>query len=158
MDPLMGLVVGWTLVVAFVILLGGTVLSVFGLVKFADKSQQKKLFQVLLVESVASIGGLAFGGARLDVSGVSEHLKTEGNNEAIAGILLDKLGTEGNTAPSITKEDAQNLVERVKVPKGGWTSPFKTQLEEHVKRLGPGIIKPQAAKELRPLLTPMKKG
>lgn len=44
------LIIAYTLVGAFCVTAIATVLSLFGIVKFADKSQQKTLFSVLIVE------------------------------------------------------------------------------------------------------------
>ena len=87
MNPMMQLAVGWILVGAFAFTVLLSCLSLPGWVKFADKSQQKKLFGTVIVQLVVTAGANAVGVVRLDPEPVKQEIKsegkTEGNNEAL---------------------------------------------------------------------------
>ena len=87
MDPMMKLVVGWALVGAFVFTLAVTCMSLVGWIRFADKAQQRRLFQVLIVELVAGVAANAFGGIRLDTGPVKRSLRDQGANVALMEVF-----------------------------------------------------------------------
>ena len=78
MDPLMQLVVGWTLVGGFVFTVVVTLLSLVGVVKFADPRQQRALFGALVLELIVGVGGQAVGAWRFDARAVAADVHAEG--------------------------------------------------------------------------------
>lgn len=78
MDPLMQLVVGWTLVGGFVFTVVVTLLSLVGVVKFADPRQQRALFGALVLELIVGVGGQAVGAWRFDARAVGADVYAEG--------------------------------------------------------------------------------
>jgi len=75
MDPLMKMVVGWTLVGGFVFTMVVTCLSLVGWVKFANPSQQKQLFAALVLELAVGVGGAALDMLRFDVADVGREVR-----------------------------------------------------------------------------------
>lgn len=56
MDDVMKLVVGWTIVGAFLFTTVITCLSMVGVIRFADASQQRRLFALLILQIVVGVG------------------------------------------------------------------------------------------------------
>jgi hypothetical protein len=152
MNGMMQLVVGWTLVGAFAFTVAMTCLSLPGWIKFADRSQQRKLFATVIVELVVVFGANAVGITRLDPTPVSDALKTEGGNTAVVGILGEMLGTDPASPPHVTREQAEALVGRLKVENDAELRSVKADFQKKVQALPKGTLTPEAIHELRPFL------
>lgn len=85
MTPMMSLVVGWTLVGAFVFTIVITCLSLIGVVKFTNPKQQQRLFHVVILELVLGVAGQATSVLQFDPRPVASDLKSEGRNDYVFG-------------------------------------------------------------------------
>jgi hypothetical protein len=149
----MKLVVGWTIVGAFVFTMVVTLLSLVGWVKFADKSQQKKLFATLIVGVVVAAGGGLVSGARLDPKPVAQALREEGASEALVSVANEMLGSPSAPAIHLDKAALSRVVEKIRVPPDSTLGPGIEELRLRVNALPDGLISPEAARELRELPT-----
>jgi hypothetical protein len=140
-------VVAWTIVGAFVFTVLITCLSLVGWVRFADRAQQQKLFQVLIVEVGGGVAAQVTGAAQFNPAAVSDDLKAQGANEAYAGTLDDLLAGAGDAEPTLSRETAEKLVERIDTKRHPRLAP--EDLRNSLRRLPSGPIAPAAAKELR---------
>lgn len=103
MTETMQLVVGWTIVGAFVFTVTMTCGSMVGWVRFADRNQQRKLFSAVIVEIVLAVGTSATNVARFDPSAVRNDLLDKGNNKAILDLLDDGTKAQPGSQPKLTK-------------------------------------------------------
>ena len=76
------LIIAYTLVGAFVFTVIVTLLSMVGWIKFADKSQQTKLFSILIVELIIGVLGFFFNFLNYSPSGVQEQIQEEIRNDS----------------------------------------------------------------------------
>ena len=96
MDPMMQLVVGWTLVGGFVFTVIVTCLSLIGVVKFADPKQQGMLFKALVLQLVVGVGGKFAGALRFDAAAVGADVYAEGTlngGAAVSEALIASMPT-----------------------------------------------------------------
>jgi hypothetical protein len=148
MDSLMTLVVGWTLVGAFVFTVVITCLSLVGWMKFADKKQQSKLFQVLVVELVLGGAAKALGLANFNPVEVGSDLKRQGANAAITETLNTALaGTTDDKG--LDRDTAQALVERIDAGGDSSVAAAKAELADRIRAMPPGRIAPAGAQSIR---------
>lgn len=157
MDESMKLVLGWTIVVAFVFTTAITCMSLIGWVTFAHKKQQYGLYSALIVELVVGSAGGATKAMRLDASAVSEELKTEGANQEISSVISDAVGGASG-APVADKEQLTKLVERIRVKPGTVAAQKKEDLRAAVFKLPAGALKASDVGAIRraDLLAPQK--
>ncbi len=156
MDELMQLVVGWTLVGAFVFTVIITSLSLVGWVRFADKSQQKRLFHALVIEMVLGLGSGVTGASRFNPGPVGDGLRADGANEAVTEILEDMLSPAADGVPRGTKEQAESLVDRLRVDRDPRLMEVQRDLRQRIRSLPDGRLRPEDARELRPLIAPAR--
>lgn len=76
MSEAMKLVLGWMLVGAFGFTTVVTCLSLVGWIRFADKSQQRKLFYALIVQLVVGAGATLFDQTRFDPTEVETTIRS----------------------------------------------------------------------------------
>jgi len=149
MDESMKLVIGWTIVVAFVFTTGITCMSLVGWVRFAHKKQQYGLYSALILEVVVGGAGGATKSVRLDPKEVSAELKDQGASEELLGIISDAVQAPAGEAPAIDRDQLGRLVERIRVPAGSADAKKKDDLREAVKRLPAGRLKPTDVEMIR---------
>lgn len=144
----MKLVVGWTLVGGFVFTVFVTCLSLVGWIKFADPQQQKKLFQILIVELVIGLGAKFLGGVTFDPKTVSAEIERKGSNAAIETTIVDLIdaGARGDT--SVDKAQLERLHERIQVEPGEPDAQRTGELRQVIQRLPEGRVSTAAAKEM----------
>ena len=150
MDPMMMLVVGWTLVGGFVFTMIVTCLSLVGWIRFADKSQQKKLFLVLIAELVVGVGAKALDLAAIDPqpqvakieAKASEAGHAQGTLDA-ANALLDP------SAPPVGREQLKAVVDGLRPAPGVVTTAEIEQLKLRVDALPVGAVKSEDAAAIR---------
>jgi hypothetical protein len=143
MDPMMMLVVGWTLVGGFVFTVIVTCLSLVGWIRFADKSQQKKLFLVLIVELVLGVGAKALGKVTLNATGVENAIADEGKKAGRTEGALDVTRTllEPGAAP-LQREQLTAIVDRLQPTPGVLTSQEIDNFKARVQSLPTGAVNP----------------
>jgi hypothetical protein len=151
MDESMKLVLGWTLVVAFVFITGATCGSLVGWVKFANKKQQQGLYSALILDVVVAVGGSVTGNLRLDPKQVSAELRSEGGVDAVSGVVNEALGGSSGAAPTLDKEQLARIVEHIAVVPGTQTARDQAELRGAISRLPAGRISTEKAGELRNL-------
>jgi hypothetical protein len=158
MDDLMKLVIGWTLVGAFVFTVAMTCLSLVGWIKFAEKKQQQRLFQIVIVELVVGAGAGLSGFARYNPAPVKSEIRQAGVNEAAIGSLNELLTTDATAAPTITKKQAETLVGMVRARPGTALAVERDALQQKISALPAGAISPQDATAVRalPVFTTVK--
>jgi len=145
----MALVIGWTIVGAFLFTTVITCLSLIGWVKFADAKQQRKLFSALIIEVVVAAGGKAVGGVQLDPSPVEASIKSDGKAEADLETAGDMLESSPEHGALPDKERLGRLIGRIRVKPG---TPQESQLRElktEFATLPAGVITVDRAKTLR---------
>ncbi|MCI0631228.1 MAG: hypothetical protein L0Y44_11315 [Phycisphaerales bacterium] len=147
MDPMMAFVVGWTLVCAFVFTVIVTCLSLVGWAKFTDPKQQRKLFQVLVVEIVVGVGAKLLDVASFSPSTTKAQVASVGANRALQGLLAESLNQK-----SLTREQATFIIDRIEAPQGSKLADEKRQLQEEITRLPAGTITPEAATKISPMI------
>jgi hypothetical protein len=86
---IMQLAIGYTLVGAFIFTVVVTLLSLVGWIKFADNSQQKKLFYSLIVELVIGCLTFFFNFIKLNTVAVSSQVE----NNSLARPVEEKVDT-----------------------------------------------------------------
>jgi hypothetical protein len=143
MDPLMSLVVGWTLVGAFVFTVIITCLSLVGWVQFADKKQQRALFTAVIIELVLVFGAQLVGVARYQPEPVRKSLKAEGGLEAVGQLLTPAPGV-----PPVTKSQLQGIVDRIEVEPTPAQSGWKRELTTQIQALPAGAVSPESAQRI----------
>jgi hypothetical protein len=148
MTEMMGLVIGWTIVGGFVFTMIITLLSLVGWIKFADRSQQKKLFSTLIVGVVVAAGAGLVGGAKLDFKSVENNLHQEGETKGKLDVVHHFLGSPA-AAAVLDKAMLSELVDRIE-PKAGTQQELQVrELRQKVDALPSGKLSPDAAKTLR---------
>jgi hypothetical protein len=154
MDDLMKLVIGWTFVGAFVFTVITTCLSLVGWVKFADRKQQQRLFQVVIIELVVGAAAQVAGVARFNPAPVKNDLRQAGANEATTETLKELLAPEADGSSRITKKQAAALVDRIKPRLGTDLAAQKEALRAKVTSMPEGTLSARDASEIRthPLL------
>lgn len=125
MTDMMKLVIGWTIVGAFVFTTMITCLSLVGWLAFKVAAQQKKLFQALIVEVVVLAGASVLGGVRLDPRPVAKNLRADGANEALVDVTRQLLASD-RADVAVDKEVLKSLVARIQ-PRAG--TPEAEQVE-----------------------------
>jgi len=135
MDALMQLVVGWPLVGAFVFTVVVTCLSLVGWVRFMDPGQQKKLFQVVVVELLVGAGGLASGALRLDPGAVGSEVWSDGRLAGAAEAVDRMVGECAvDRVADPAREAAVRAVEEVELPRGSPAAARRGQLFGELRR------------------------
>jgi hypothetical protein len=143
-DDMMKLVIGWTIVGAFLFTTIITCLSLVGWVKFADAKQQKKLFGALILEVVVGAGAAVAGGVNLDVEGTRKNTQSE----ALVDVARDILGDAKPSAP-VDKERLGMIVNRIQFKPGSQREEQVNALRLEIQKLPTGPIAPDKAKTLR---------
>ena len=147
MDEAMKLVIGWTVVVAFVFTTGVTCASLVGWIEFKHRRQQQGLYVALILQVVVGAAGGLGGLARLNPEGVREDLVREGRNGLLidfANEALDRAGTTGTS-----KADVLKLVGRIEGRPGSAALEGRDRLIEDLRRLPEGPILREDASRLR---------
>lgn len=147
MTAMMTLVVGWTLVGAFAFTVAVTCFSLVGWVRFADPAQQKRLFQVLVVEVVVAVGARFAGAARFDPAPVEKSIRKAGANEELRATVGDLLRARDGE-PVATREALEALVERID-PMDRAQVEAKRDLQTRIRALPQGVLKPSDVDTLR---------
>lgn len=149
MDPMMMLVVGWTLVGGFVFTTIVTCLSLVGVIKFADKKQQQKLFAVLVVELLVGVGAKVLGAATLDQAGVAHTIGETGRNAGIAEVVsvLAEPTTAG--APTIDRAQLDTVANLFRPVPGTVMAKDISDLRAKIQQLPAGTVKHEDVKTLK---------
>lgn len=111
MDPMMQLVIGWTLVGGFVFTVIATCLSMVGVVKFANPKQQGLLFKALVLQLLVGVGGKVSGAWRFDAGGVGAEVHAEGKLEG--GAEVGEALLESQASPEAVEASRAALIEAV---------------------------------------------
>ncbi|MBL8862424.1 MAG: hypothetical protein JNK02_10485 [Planctomycetes bacterium] len=148
MDPMMMLVVGWTLVGGFVFTMVVTLLSLVGLVRFADRRQQQKLFAVLLVELVLGVGAKALGAVRFDAAEVAHVVSDAGRNAAIVDVVR-VLTEPAPGAATVDREQVDAVAGLLRPVPGDTTAADIAALRAQIRALPAGELRPDAANSLQ---------
>ncbi|HEX3555116.1 MAG TPA: hypothetical protein VIA62_17980 [Thermoanaerobaculia bacterium] len=132
------LIIGYTLVGAFVFTVIVTCLSLVGVVRFASQNQQKRLFQVLIVELVVGALGIFFQLVSLNPAKTTAHIAERTAQEADLS-LARKTATElrRSVAPGSAK---LALRFRIYTPA---TGVFRLFLDGREVAIGPGELAAQ---------------
>jgi hypothetical protein len=156
MDPTMSVAIGWTIVGGFVFTMIVTCLSMVGWVRFADRSQQKRLFTLLIVEVVVGAAAPALG-VRYDAIGAGEEQQAAGrevgerygSDSAFLLVADELLKSDDAQRPPPDKRTLQWLLDQVD-PKDETVDAEKlAKLRADVAALPSGKIDPSKAKALR---------
>jgi hypothetical protein len=139
----MSLVVGWTLVGAFVFTVIITCLSLLGWAHFVDKTQQRTLFTAVIIELVLAFGAQLVGVARFQPAPVRESLKAEGSLAVVEHIL-----TPASGEPTITKMQLQGIVDRIDVERDPDLKVLKRELGVQIQQLPTGTVSRESARRL----------
>lgn len=134
MDPLMQLVVGWTLVGGFVFTVVVTLLSLVGVVKFADPGQQRALFKVLVVELIVGVGGKAVGAWRFDAGAVGADVYAEGALDG--GAAVGEAWIASQTSPQtleLSRAGVLAAVEELRLPAASKADARRRELVEGLR-------------------------
>lgn len=129
MDPLMQLVVGWTLVGGFVFTMAVTLLSMVGVVTFAERRQQRALFGVLVLELVVGVGGKAAGAWRFDAGAVGSGIHADGQlvgGAKVSEVLLPELSRRESLEAS--RETVAGALERLELPQSSGAAGRRAEL------------------------------
>jgi len=144
MNDVMALVVGWTLVGAFIFTVIVTLLSLIGWMRFADPEQQKVLFGALVVELVLGFAAGLVGVARYDPNAVAAKLRAESSAAVIEDLLNPGLGA----APQVTKAQLEHMVGRIDPGRNADLKKWQEGVKTEIQRLPPGILSQEAARQL----------
>jgi hypothetical protein len=142
---MMQLVIGWTVVGAFLFTTVITCLSLVGWVKFADAKQQKKLFSALILEVVVAAGGSATGLIQLDAPEVASKYEDDGRVAAVHDMLDPAAG--GGALPD--KERVVRVLGKIRARPGTARETQVTALRAEVAKLPAGAISADKAMVLR---------
>ncbi|HVS17722.1 MAG TPA: hypothetical protein VMT18_03905 [Planctomycetota bacterium] len=132
MDPLMQLVVGWTLVGGFVFTVVVTCLSLVGWVRFADPAQQRRLFAVLVVELIVGVGGNALGAWRFDAGAVGTDIHAGGRLDGAAATAERILASP--QGGSTVRAGVLRAVEQLELPRDSDAARRRSTLIEELRR------------------------
>ena len=116
---IMELIIGYTLVGAFVFTVIVTIFSMLGWVKFADKAQQQKLFSILVVELVIGILGFFFSFLNYSPGSVETGIKEKAKAETVLEILasyVDDL-TSMKSPDTMPESTFLRTLKRLEMPK-----------------------------------------
>lgn len=134
MDPLMQLVVGWTLVGGFVFTVVVTLLSMVGVVKFAEPKQQRLLFKVLVVELVVGLGGKAAGAWRFDAQAVGADVYAEGALDGGAAVGEAWIASQVTPeAAELSRAAVMSAVEGLRLPERSAAEARRIELVEGLR-------------------------
>lgn len=153
----MKLVVGWALVGGFVFTLIATLLSMVGVVKFADPAQQRMLFKVLVVELVVAVGGKVAGAWRFDAGKVGDDVYAEGTlaggaavGEALVASQATPEAAEASRATVLGAVQALSLPEdssasrrRVELIEGLRVAPDREAFSRELRDVQPLRVRPR---------------
>jgi len=146
MDPMMMLVVGWTLVGGFVFTMIITCLSLVGWIKFADRSQQKKLFLVLIVELLVGVGARALDLAAIDPKPQVARIETKATDAGRAQGTLDAANALLDpSTPPVGRDQLKAVVKLLRPAPGVVTTSEIEQLKMKVDALPIGALKAEDA-------------
>lgn len=134
MDPMMQLVVGWTLVGGFVFTMIVTCLSLVGLVAFADKRQQGLLFKALVLQLVVGVGGKVAGAWRFDTREVGAELHAEGKVDGGAEVGAAWIASQPTPeAAQASRGAVLEAVEALRLPEGSRAQEHRAELLEGLR-------------------------
>jgi len=138
---LMKLIVAWSLITAFVLTLILTVLSLVGWVKFANKSQQNKLFYVLIVQLAIGCVGFVKGKLVANPDAVKAKIEQPLKEQTQQALIKNKsLEEEKQTLTLALNDSTRKLEMLVAAPTKAPASDeriasLQTELEDKQKNL-----------------------
>jgi len=149
LDETMKLVLGWTIVVAFIATAALTLASLVGLVKFAYPKQQQGLYVALILELVLGTVSGATGRARYDPSAVADDVRLEGRRAEVLDQIAERLDSTGEGTSAADREELLRLVDRLEVKPETPQEQQRAKLRSSIEDLPAGQINAESAKAIR---------
>jgi hypothetical protein len=149
MDEVMKLVIGWTIVVAFLFTTVLTCLSLIFKNIFAKKTQQHGLYVALILELVVGTAANVSGKVSFNPERTAKIVQSEGAAAIVSAALQDAIETPADSTRTTDKAQLERWVGRLNVVPGTAVAEQKTELEHAVRRLPAGRLKPEDVQDLR---------
>lgn len=153
MDEMMKLVIGWTIVVAFVFTTIVTCMSLVGWIKFASKKQQQGLYAALILELVVGGAGKLTGNMSYSPDETGEILRSEGATGLIEAELDAAGRAPAGSNAAIDRETLERLVGHINPVQGSKVAERKAGLLTEIRNLPAGRLSPEGIQRLRTAAT-----